>query len=167
MIQQTSWNLHLYPRGNEDPDFIALFLKRCDNCNGPEKIALNYELSILDANGRDLESNKIDFEFQKSASYGLSDFFERPENYQVGRDFTLDILTVRCTMWIGDGEVDKEALSYAKTRIGLKKISFIKTIENFATLKPNQKITFDVTSVAKHALKLSYTSEVNLAQKMK
>ncbi|GBM21704.1 hypothetical protein AVEN_250062-1, partial [Araneus ventricosus] len=158
MMQQTSWNLHLYPRGSEDPDFIALFLKRCDNCSGPEKIALNFELSILDANGRDLESEKIelnDLEFQKSASHGISDFFERPKNIREDRVFTLDILRVRCTMWIDEGEVDKEVLSYAKTRIGHEKISFINTIESFATLKPNLKITFDVTSVSKDALKLS------------
>ncbi|GBN19517.1 hypothetical protein AVEN_62217-1, partial [Araneus ventricosus] len=155
MMQQTSWNLLLYPRGNGDPDFISLFLKRCDDYNGPEKIALNFELSILDAEGRDLESNKIDFEFQKGASYGLSDFFERPDNNLVGRAFTSDILRVCCTMWIGEGEVDKEALSYAKTRIGLKKISFIKTIETFSTLIPNMKKTFDVTFVSKGALKLS------------
>ncbi|GBL99339.1 TD and POZ domain-containing protein 5 [Araneus ventricosus] len=158
MMQQTSWNLHLYPRGNGDPDFISLFLKRCDNCNGPEKIALNFELSILDANGRDLESDKIelnDLEFQKSASYGLSDFFERPENNLVGRAFTSDILRVRCTMWIGEGEIDKEALSYAKTRIRIEKISFINTIESFATIILNLKKTFNVTHVSKHALNLS------------
>ncbi|GBO28410.1 hypothetical protein AVEN_84182-1, partial [Araneus ventricosus] len=158
MMQQTSWNLLLYPRGNGDPDFISLFLKRCGDCNGPEKIALNFELSILDAKGRDLESEKIelnDLEFQKSASYGLSDFFERPENNLVGRAFTSDLLRVRCTMWIGEGEIYKEALSYAKTRIRIEKISFINTIESFATLIPNLKKTFDVTSVSKHALNLS------------
>ncbi|GBO44466.1 Speckle-type POZ protein [Araneus ventricosus] len=158
MMQQTSWNLLLYPRGSEDPDFISLFLKRCENCNGPEKIALNFELSILDANGRDVESDTIEVEdlvFQKSASYGHSDFFERPKNILEDRVFTLDILRVRCTMWIGEGEVDKEALSYAKTRIALEKISFINTIESFATLKPNRKISFEVTSVSKDALKLS------------
>ncbi|GBO00412.1 TD and POZ domain-containing protein 4 [Araneus ventricosus] len=160
IIHSTSWNLELYPRGEEDPNFMSLYLRRCEDCNGPGRITLFYELSILDANGRGLVSAKREedaYEFEKGKGYGPKDFFELLGNNleEKTKVLTSDILRVCCKMWIDEGEVDKEARSCARTRIGLVKISFINIIEKFGILKPDQKKSFDVTSVSKDGFKFS------------
>ncbi|CAL1284128.1 unnamed protein product [Larinioides sclopetarius] len=160
ILQSTSWNLKIYPRGCENSDFISLCLHRpVDSC-GPESIALNFELSILDVNGKVIESYELEedeFEFEKDDSYEFTNFSERLGNVlgEVNEVLSSDILKVCCTMWVGEGKIDKEDFSCARTRIGLEKISFIKIIENFNKLQPNQKKPFNVKSVSKYGLKFS------------
>ncbi|KAF8777716.1 TD and POZ domain-containing protein 3 [Argiope bruennichi] len=159
-MQQTSWNLQLYPRGDKDADFISLYLQRCAKCNGPEKIAIDFVLSITDINGRVLKSigmEEEEMEFRKDKGYGSSYFCQRIGNIldQNGSVLTPDILKVCCTMWIGEGKLENEARICARTRIGLEKISFINVTENFSTLIPDQKKSFQVKSASKEELKIS------------
>ncbi|GBO17561.1 Speckle-type POZ protein [Araneus ventricosus] len=154
VMQQTSWNLGLYPRGSTNEDFISLYLNRISSWNRSEKIALNYELSLLDAKGKVAETVEIkEYEFKKGVGYGSTLFVKRDKIKE--KFLAQDVLKVCCRMWIGEGKVDNEICTYARTRIGIEKISFINTVGKFSMFELNQKKPFDVNSVSKEGLKLS------------
>ncbi|CAL1284125.1 unnamed protein product [Larinioides sclopetarius] len=153
MMQQTSWYLGLYPRGSINEDFISLYLNRNSSCNRPEKIALNYELSLLDGEETILEAVEMEYEFKKGVGYGSILFVKRDEIKE--KVLAKDVLKVCCRMWIGEGKVDKEVCTYARTRLGIERISFINAVGKFSLLELNQKRPFDVNSVSKEGLKLS------------
>ncbi|CAL1300936.1 unnamed protein product [Larinioides sclopetarius] len=148
-LEGTVWYLRLFSRGarNEHKVFISLYLRRLSNY-GPEHFSLKFELSILAEDGSALSSEEYDHTFENCGYMGNVDFLKIDKSLYL-RNFPRDVLSVRCKMWRGEGEVHIEAPICARTRIIVENISFRHEVDNFSTLKPNQKHTIQIPSPSK------------------
>ncbi|CAL1294874.1 unnamed protein product [Larinioides sclopetarius] len=142
----TAWHLYFYPRGATDKykGFISLYLLRRSD-KGPEYFSVKFELSILAEDGSVLSLKEYEHSFSRWHKHGSHDFLEMDKSLYL-RNFYRDVLTVRCKMWRGEGEVHRVAPICARTCIEVETISFEHEVENFSTLKPNQKHTIQIPS---------------------
>ncbi|CAL1281783.1 unnamed protein product [Larinioides sclopetarius] len=145
-LEGTSWFLRLCPRGETDENkgFISLFLLRGAD-NGPEYVSVKFELSVLAEDGSALSSKEYDHSFYGGDLHGSHNFFKMDESLYL-RKLPRDVLTVRCRMWRGEGEVQREAPICVRTCIGVETISFRHEVDNFSRMKPNQKHTIRIAS---------------------
>ncbi|CAL1281776.1 unnamed protein product [Larinioides sclopetarius] len=145
-LEGTSWFLGLFPRGATDghKDFVSLYLRRGID-NGPAYVSVKFELSILAEDGSVLSSKEYDHSFGRWYQHGSGDFLKMDELLYL-RNFPRDVLTVRCKMWRGEGEFHGVAPICFRTCIGVETISFRHEVDNFSTLKPNQKHTIRIPS---------------------
>ncbi|GBN88854.1 Speckle-type POZ protein B [Araneus ventricosus] len=153
-LEGTAWNLQLYPRGGSPVlnGVISLYLERSASDEGPEKALIKYELSFLAACGSPRYSVEFDRVFKRGVGYEWYTFLKIDEMLLGRRAEFLpeDILTVRCKIWKGQGNIHKMAPICARTRIGIEKISFLHVVENFSSLEPNQKHTIEIQSHSKN-----------------
>ncbi|CAL1294873.1 unnamed protein product [Larinioides sclopetarius] len=145
----TPCRLDLYPRGSPGAEegFISLFLVR-EGDNGPEYVSVKFELSVLAEDGSALSSKKYDLSFGRFHSRGSVDFLKMDKSIYL-KNFPRDVLTVRCKMRTGEGEVHRVAPICVRTCIGVETISFRHEVDKFSTLKPNQKHTIRIPSPLK------------------
>ncbi|CAL1300935.1 unnamed protein product [Larinioides sclopetarius] len=145
-LEGTAWCLLFFPRGSTKAEkgFISLYIYREDD-NGPEYVSTKFELSILAEDGSVLSSKEYDRSFERWQMKGSDDFLKIDESFCL-RNLPRDILTVRCKMWRGEGEVHRVAPICVRTRIGVETISFRHEVDNFSALKPNQKHTIRIPS---------------------
>ncbi|CAL1288952.1 unnamed protein product [Larinioides sclopetarius] len=146
-LEDTAWELWLYPRGYDDKfkDCISLYLRRSPADNGPEYLSVKFELSILAEDGSVFSSKEYDHLFQTTQWQGSGDFLKMNESLY-HRNFPRDVLTVRCRMWRGEGEVRRVAPICFRTRIGVETVSFVHEVDNFSSLLPNQNHTIRIPS---------------------
>ncbi|CAL1281782.1 unnamed protein product [Larinioides sclopetarius] len=144
-LEGTSWFLCLFPKGarDEHKSFISLYLYRRDN--GPEYVSVKFELWVLSEDGSALSSKEYDHSFGRCRWHGSDDFFKIDKSIYL-KNFPRDVLTVRCKMWTGEGAVHRVAPICVRTCIGVETISFQYEMDNFSTLKPNQKHTIRIPS---------------------
>ncbi|GBN07953.1 TD and POZ domain-containing protein 5 [Araneus ventricosus] len=147
-LEGTAWILSVYPRGSkeEDKGYISLFLNRSGVDDGPENISLDYELSVLAADGSALFSKKCRNTFKLRGGYGCPKFIPVDDVLlrRKGDYLPQDSLRVCCKMWKGEGDIQKVGQCTARTRIGIEKISFIHKVKSFSTLEPNVKKTLHI-----------------------
>ncbi|CAL1281831.1 unnamed protein product [Larinioides sclopetarius] len=148
-LEGTSWYLCLYPRGatDEHKGFISLYLRRWSD-NGPEYVSIKFQLSVLAEDGSALSSKEYDHSFRGWNWQGSGDFLKMDESLYL-RKLPRDVLTVRCKMWRGEGEVPRLAPICIRTCIVVETISFRHEVDNFSALKPNRKHTIRIPSPLK------------------
>ncbi|GBM43561.1 TD and POZ domain-containing protein 4 [Araneus ventricosus] len=153
-LEDTTWALELYPRGDEDKEegYISLFLYRSQQDDGPENVSIKYELSFRAADGSAYCHGEIEHEFERGEGYGYGQFLKMDEILLQKKSdyFPEDTLAVRCMIWKGEGKVENIGQSSARTRIRIEKNSFLHVVENFSTLQPNAKHT---TMIRPHSKK--------------
>ncbi|GBM67078.1 Speckle-type POZ protein [Araneus ventricosus] len=149
-LEGTDWYLVLHPRGyrNEDRGNISLFLWRSTNDAGPEYFSVEYELSVLVADGSGPHSREFESKFKKNDMRGFYQFVQRDDIHLRRKSEYLpnDTLSVCCKMWKGESNVENAEQISARTRILIEKISFLHVVENFSTLQPNVKKTIKIRS---------------------
>ncbi|GBM76386.1 TD and POZ domain-containing protein 4 [Araneus ventricosus] len=149
----TTWALNLYPRGDDDEDegHISFFLTRSEQDDGPENISLNFQLSVLTADGSAICSPDFQYAFGRGNGYGEGEFLKTDEILLRRKSDYIpqDILTVCCKIWMGDGNVCRIGQSSARTCIRVAKNSFLHVVENFSKLQPNAKQTIMIQSHSK------------------
>ncbi|GBN57154.1 Speckle-type POZ protein-like [Araneus ventricosus] len=157
-LQGSVWVIQLYPRGlgNEYRYFISLSLNRSKADDGPEDTSLKYEMSVLAADGSDVHSLEYAYTFKRGEGRAWGEFLRLDEKLW-RRSFPQDILTVRCKIWKGEGNVHEVARICARTRIGIEKVSFLHVVKDFSTLEPNQTNTTEVRS---HSKKECFVSSI-------
>ncbi|GBM49445.1 TD and POZ domain-containing protein 4 [Araneus ventricosus] len=152
-LESSAWLLYLYPRGSRvlSKGCISLFLKRSEFDDGPGNISLKYELSFLGADGSAVTSKEMRYTFKKGDSYGYFEFLQMNDSLLRGKADLLpqDTLSVRCKMWMNEGDIHKVGKCSARTRIVIRHISFLHIVEGFSILEPNQKKTFEIQSSTK------------------
>ncbi|GBN53738.1 hypothetical protein AVEN_40900-1 [Araneus ventricosus] len=152
-LEGTIWNLRLYPRGMRDDDegHISLFLYRSKQDDGPENVSIKYELSFRAADGSAHCHGEIEHEFKRGEGYGYSKFLKMDKILLRRKSDYLpdDILTVRCKIWKGEGNIQNIGQSSARSRIRVERNSFLHVVENFSTLQSNAKQTIKIQSHSK------------------
>ncbi|CAL1284122.1 unnamed protein product [Larinioides sclopetarius] len=157
-LEGTEWCLHLFPRGGRkgDSGYISVYLNRNEKDDGPEKVSLEYELSVLTADGATVCSHDLKYNFKRGGGYGKSQLIQMDEVFSCRKvDYLTHNLTVCCKMWMGNGDIHKVGQSSARTRIGIEKISFLLVVENFTELEPNQKKIIHIQSPSKKECDIS------------
>ncbi|GBN30955.1 BTB and MATH domain-containing protein 43 [Araneus ventricosus] len=159
-FSSTRWNLLLYPRGVEDDKDVSFYLHRKND--GPEKISLDYELSIISAEGIPTACVEVkDHSFTVHHGFGASEFISR-KDIEKDRDVLLpdDILTVRCRMWYCGIEPSPKGCTLS-TCIGVDKGTFNWPIRSFSSLRVNEERALSLESSSKDypsmLLKMSLT----------
>ncbi|GBN74160.1 Speckle-type POZ protein [Araneus ventricosus] len=152
-LDGTIWELQLYPRGihDEGEGHISLFLNRSKQDGGPENVSIKYELSFRAADGSDHCHGEIEHEFRRGEGYGYRKFLKMDKILLRRKSDYLpeDILTVRCKIWKGEGNILNIGQSSARSRIRVEKNSFLHVVENFGTLQSNAKQTIKIQSHSK------------------
>ncbi|GBN14650.1 Speckle-type POZ protein [Araneus ventricosus] len=149
-LEGAVWCLSLYPRGykEESKGYISLYLTRRETDDGPGQFPLKFELSILLADGSDLQSGTVEYTFEKGNGFGCHQFLKREEVLLRRKAVCLpqNILSVRCKIWKNEGKTEPVAQICARTRLGIKEISFLHIVEGFGAFKPNEKKTTQIRS---------------------
>ncbi|GBN29867.1 Speckle-type POZ protein [Araneus ventricosus] len=146
-IHETNWILRLF--SSIQRDNIGFYLHRQDDNKGAESVAIDYELAFLSSDGTALHALKgKSVEIIKGIIIGGPDFISRNEVFFGRRSvfFPQDTLTVRCRMWKSDGGMSKDVQCLARSRITVEKRSFLWSIENFSSLRSQQKKTYEIKS---------------------
>ncbi|GBN87733.1 Speckle-type POZ protein [Araneus ventricosus] len=145
----TAWNVELYPRGLGDYNRgnISVYLYRNED-DGPDFLIVNWHISFVAKNGSSLFLRECASYFSKKFKDGWSlamddVLLKRATNY-----LPKDILTVRCKLWSGDGDVEIAPIC-ARTRIGIEHISFLHAVECFSAMGPNLEKTVQIRSCSK------------------
>ncbi|CAL1281810.1 unnamed protein product [Larinioides sclopetarius] len=147
-LNDTSWVLSLHPYSPFGGVFDFLKLKRSSHDAGPESILLKIEISVMKIDGSILSSDGCENTFRKGQErmfrcllFETRSRARRKTEYLPG-----DTLGVRCRMWMSGEGARMVGRCTARTRIGIGKISFIHTVENFSSLKLGEKKILQIPS---------------------
>ncbi|GBM04521.1 TD and POZ domain-containing protein 3 [Araneus ventricosus] len=144
VMDETTWNLELYARGEEESrDYIGIYLKREEDASATANIELLCKLAVIGKDGSVQEADMFECSFLKGEGYGGLEFVRRQEIYGTKRSVFLpqDTLTVRCRIWKKGESILQDVRCFVRTRIGVEKSSFLWNLENFNTLALEKKIS--------------------------
>ncbi|XP_055954039.1 speckle-type POZ protein-like [Argiope bruennichi] len=157
----TQWILLVYPRGVEDDKEVSFYLHRKNG--GLDTISIDYELSIIDANGTPFKNVEIkNHSFTVNHGFGQSAIIPRKDIVEKNKDILLpeDTLTLRCRMWYCGIDPSPKGCTLS-TCIGIDKGIFNWPIRGFSTLKVGEEQTLSLESSSKDyplmLLKMSLT----------
>ncbi|GBN06764.1 Speckle-type POZ protein-like B [Araneus ventricosus] len=138
-MEMTKWTLRL----NISPSDIILRVYREEEEDGPEKIAIDYELSFLGTDGLPLIKRTGTYTFFRGRHGGLQNFAKKVDVFARRRAEFLprDVLTIRCRMWKKGDETPKSDVCFARTRMGMDWHCFVWAIKDFSTLPLRHKMT--------------------------
>ncbi|CAL1291863.1 unnamed protein product [Larinioides sclopetarius] len=152
-MEGITFDLYLYPKGfrQEGKGNVSLFLRRCEADDGPKDVLVKFELSFLALDGSALQSRNFEIKLSRNHMHGSYQFVQRDEIHLRRKTEYLskDTLRVCCKIWKGEGDVRIIEQISARTQILLEKISFLHTVEDFSTLKPDVKNKFEISSNSK------------------
>ncbi|KAF8771473.1 hypothetical protein HNY73_018892 [Argiope bruennichi] len=158
----TKWNLNLYPRGDQNQNYIGFYLKRKGE-HGPKYIEINCELQFLSKEGYLLKAwRDLDAIFEKDMSRGYPEFIKRQTVLIDERETYLpnDTLTAVCQIRNSEQRVKLIKKFFARTVIKVNRASFYWNIERFRYLEHNQKNSLKIKSMAnKKMLTLNFYLE--------
>ncbi|GFY66466.1 hypothetical protein TNIN_111681 [Trichonephila inaurata madagascariensis] len=101
-LGNTAWQVHLYPRGTEDANYISCFLERKDDGNvGPRDISVKVEFSLVTSEGLLCKETvkSEEYCFSKGTTFGFKHFMKRDDVFGNQAIYLLkDMLTLRCRM---------------------------------------------------------------------
>ncbi|GBN37600.1 Speckle-type POZ protein [Araneus ventricosus] len=136
-MENTKWKLknNIFVNGT-----IHLAIERQED-NGPDSIEIEFELSVLAADGSPLRMGKSEKEFKCTTQYYISSFQRRDEIffYKIAETFPNDALTVRCRMWRAEAEISKVDACFARTRLSVDRRCSIWALREFSRLQPEKK----------------------------
>ncbi|GFQ89732.1 speckle-type POZ protein [Trichonephila clavata] len=143
-IDKSQFRLCLY-FGN---DYIGLYIKREGE---PSSILLNFELSILTSDGSFKRVHTItNCICSKDICYGRAQFLTRRELCDnLTSKFESDSLLLRSLIWKNQEELPITGQCYARTRFGFEKFAAVGVIENFSSLKTNERANIRLISTSK------------------
>ncbi|GBM09730.1 TD and POZ domain-containing protein 2 [Araneus ventricosus] len=136
--EDTKWSLSFYPMACLDENYVGCYLKREEDCGGPDKFEVNFQLAFLCKDGSILkESNPVKHKFIKNEGWGFLKYERRERVFVTERETFLpeDTLTVQCNMWVIDEKPDKSNHLFATTSFKVKRRSFVWKIDKPSTLK--------------------------------
>ncbi|GFQ71295.1 tdpoz2 [Trichonephila clavata] len=136
---KNKWRLLLYPEGDEEKtkEFISFYIRREEDCKGPQNVVINFELSFLATDDSVLmKTNTVKQSFARGKKWYADRFVERDEVLQIRRKDYLpgNVLTARCRMW-HDNEETNYGHCCARTRIGVERKSFVWNIKQFSSFR--------------------------------
>ncbi|CAL1281791.1 unnamed protein product [Larinioides sclopetarius] len=158
-LEDTSWSICLYPGyiKYKRRDLNSIYLKRNDHDAGPENFSVKLEISFITVDGSILYSEECECTFKKGDECGFKPLLDMDDLY-VRRNteyLPRDTLVVCCRMWHERGSVPKIGRCSARTRIGIEKISFLHSVENFSALKLGEWKTIQIPSHSKNGRVIS------------
>ncbi|CAL1294599.1 unnamed protein product [Larinioides sclopetarius] len=141
---ETKSHLYLYPRGQDNGNYIGFHLFR------ERKREIKYELAFVAENGSVLRKMPVvKYDFSTYKVYGFSKFGKREDVFILKRSTFLpqDALIVRCRIWKTAGEMTEDIRCFARTRIGIQRRSFQWSVKKFSTLELEKKYTYEIKSI--------------------
>ncbi|GBL76120.1 TD and POZ domain-containing protein 1 [Araneus ventricosus] len=161
--QESEYSLQLHPRGHQKDNYIGFYLMKKGN---RPPVRIDCEIAFLAKDGSVLASTEYT---NCTICAGNGDFKERTDVFVANRSAYLpeDKLTARCRIWKSDGDMTEDVHLFARTRICIKKDTFLWDIQNFSSLHSEQKCTYQIKSVVDNemlmtldlSLKNPYTDE--------
>ncbi|GBO30833.1 hypothetical protein AVEN_164877-1 [Araneus ventricosus] len=120
-IQNSSWVIHLYPRGESLGDYLSLYLQRGED-EGPSDLAIDFEFAFITAAGNPYAITEFCRYFAKGAAFRHERFMGRHEVFFERKDLYLpqDILTLRCRIRTGKGILEESRKSFGRTRLDIE-----------------------------------------------
>ncbi|GFS53589.1 speckle-type POZ protein [Nephila pilipes] len=129
----TEWYVVVYAM--YDMDLIEFSLNRSDD-SGPQKIEIEFEFSILAADGTPWIEKTNRGTFGKGMCFRVNDFEVTNNFAEIGTEFLpMKTVTIRCRMWRRETNIPQTGLWMARTRLETDCISFIWPIKDFSTLE--------------------------------
>ncbi|KAF8789888.1 TD and POZ domain-containing protein 5 [Argiope bruennichi] len=153
MPEETKWGLRLFPRGTIDDDCISLFLYRYRDCNGPEKIEVEYSLEMLAADDSILANRSEKEVFGKDTQKGFARYQSRKTvTTEALKYLPRGILTVRCRMIQFEGKSVEIRQIFARTNIRIENRFFLWLVEKFSSLTSDNIQSFSIKSASQEDL---------------
>ncbi|XP_055952006.1 speckle-type POZ protein-like [Argiope bruennichi] len=155
VMQDTKWQL-VMELGIE---YMTIFIRRIEEDEGPNMIDIDYEISLLSAEGYPLVKMMDRKQFKNSSNYVLRRFAKTDEVYNVRKDEFLPegTLTIQCRIWRKNLGISKVDLHYFRTKKNADRISFLWSIKNFSTLRQDVKRTHYVNPTTERVPQLTAT----------
>ncbi|KAF8787841.1 TD and POZ domain-containing protein 3 [Argiope bruennichi] len=145
VLEDTKWSLWLYPMGYTDKNCVSFYLRREEDCTGPNVIKVNFQLSFLDKNGSFLTKETVfNWNFKKRNAFAHFIHASREKIFVSGKDEFLpnDTLMVQCTIWSKEGTPVKPKLISARTVYKINRRSFVWKIYEVNALKSGVRNKF-------------------------
>ncbi|KAF8771438.1 Speckle-type POZ protein like [Argiope bruennichi] len=138
---------------------IDFYVQRADEDNGPDSIEIDYEISILGADGSALVKKMGSNQFENSSYYSFRGFEKTEDVFYNKKEKFLPKgnLTVQCRMWRIGSRITKTALCFVRTLKNVNRISFVWKIRDFSTLRPKEKRIHLINPPSKEAPRLILT----------
>ncbi|GFR32536.1 speckle-type POZ protein [Trichonephila clavata] len=150
-LGNSEWYLRLYPRGRIFDCYIPCFLRRSDSADGPENIAVDYNLSIISVDDSSKFRQEInEHSFNKGSGFGFPDFLKRDVIFSNPATYLpKDTLTVRCQMRKHRAEFATFTTCNATTRIAVESRYFTWSIKDFTSRNWSHKLKVPVMTASK------------------
>ncbi|GBM75418.1 TD and POZ domain-containing protein 2 [Araneus ventricosus] len=137
-LEGTKWSLWLYSVEKTEDSDIGFYLKREEDCRGPDNFEVHFQLAFLGKDGSIAkERTAAKCKFMKNGTWGFKKFLELERVFVTERETFLpeDTLTVQCTIWTTDEKPEESKYLFATTAIKVKRRSFVWKIDKPSTLK--------------------------------
>ncbi|GFY24547.1 hypothetical protein TNCV_1015931 [Trichonephila clavipes] len=159
-LDNSTWEIHLYPRGKAYEHYVACFLARTGkNDAGPKKIYVNFEFSLITSEGLQCEKTVMHdcnfFEPEMNLGFNIitrEDLFADRKTY-----LWKDILTLRCRVGKYSPQTRQNCYNVFRTRNCIQTSNIHLPIESFqdaskrnpevlhiSTTKENDLLTLNV-----------------------
>ncbi|CAL1288907.1 unnamed protein product [Larinioides sclopetarius] len=134
LMEKTKWHLVVW----KDNDLIVCCIQREQEDEGPDSIQVEFELSLLAADGSPLIEKKKEKQFSRGRYFTFRWFAKLDDVFFGRREHFLpkDTLTVRCRMWRVGTEISKADMYFARTLMGMERWLFNWHIKEFSSLQP-------------------------------
>ncbi|GBO07174.1 hypothetical protein AVEN_131385-1 [Araneus ventricosus] len=142
---ETSWRLWLYPRGEDDGEYISCYLFRAEG--GPEVIDVDFELSV--SVGEQVVKPPVSFEkiysFKNCQKEGEKSFALRREIF-LRKPFWEErfTLTIGCRIFKRNGDGFKVTENFGRTTIAMERISGMDVFDDVTDLNPESDKDIEV-----------------------
>ncbi|GFT20522.1 hypothetical protein TNCV_2183681 [Trichonephila clavipes] len=133
-LENTTWEIHLYPRGKIDERYVSCFLVRTGkNDAGPRKIYVHFEFSVIAFDGLQYQKTVMydSHFFEKGMNLGFNivtreDLFRTKETY-----LHKDTLTLRCRVGKYTPQIEGNCYNVFRTINDVQNSNIRFPIENF------------------------------------
>ncbi|GFW37593.1 hypothetical protein TNCV_4027891 [Trichonephila clavipes] len=169
-LENTTWEIHLYPRGKIDERYVSCFLARTGkNDAGPRKIYVQFEFSVIAFDGLQYRKTVMydSHFFEKGMNLGFNiiireDLFRTKEIY-----LHKDTLTLRCRVGKYTPQIERNCYNVFRTINDVQNSNIRFPIENFENVtKSNPESLRINTTKEKDILTLNvYTGKDEVFEK--
>ncbi|CAL1295703.1 unnamed protein product [Larinioides sclopetarius] len=139
-LEKTTWSLVVNSVFRSKT--LDLLLKREEDI-GPDRIEIEFELSILDGDGSSLGMTTGKETFTNSHHLWVRLYPDTDDIFfrRSGEFLPNDTFTVRYRMWRTETEISRPDTCFARTRLGMDRRCFVWGIREFSNILPKQKKT--------------------------
>ncbi|GFW37572.1 hypothetical protein TNCV_861771 [Trichonephila clavipes] len=133
-LENTTWKIHLYPRGKTDKRYVSCFLGKNGGKNGagPCEIYVHFEFSVIAFDGLQYQKTVMydSHFFENGMNLGFNivtreDLFRNKETY-----LQKDTLTLRCRVGKYTPRIERNCYNIFRTKNGVQILNFRIPIEN-------------------------------------